>query len=139
MKKTTILKTEEDTKALGLELAKCLNKGDIIALVGDLGTGKTTLTKAIAAALGVTETITSPTFTIVSEYESGQFPFYHFDVYRVHEEDELFEIGFDEYLEGNGVCVIEWGDLVQAILPPRTKWIYLDYGENDGERICTII
>lgn len=134
-----ILKTEEDTKVLGTSLAKGVHAGDVFALVGDLGTGKTTLTKAIAAALGVVETITSPTFTIVSQYESGQLPFYHFDVYRVHDEDELFEIGFDEYLDGQGVCVIEWADLIKEMLPPETKWIYLAYGENEGERICTII
>lgn len=139
MKKQIILKTEEDTKALGVSLAKDIKAGDILALVGDLGTGKTTLTKAIAAALGISETITSPTFTIVSEYESGSLPFYHFDVYRVHDEEELFEIGFEEYLEGNGVCVIEWGDLIKDILPARTMWIYLEYGENECERICTII
>ena len=138
MKKTIILKTEEDTKALGTSLAKDIEQGDIFALVGDLGTGKTTLTKALAAAFGIQETITSPTFTIISEYDSGRLPFYHFDVYRVHNEDELFEIGFEEYLEGAGVCIIEWADLVKEILPPRTKWVYLEYGNKEGERICTI-
>jgi len=137
MKKSIILKTEEDTKAFGASLAENIRPGDIFALVGDLGTGKTTLAKAIAAALSVKETITSPTFTIVSEYLSGRIPFYHFDVYRVHEEEELFEIGFEEYLEGNGVCVIEWGDLVKDILPSRTKWIRLRYGKKEDERICT--
>ncbi|NCB42829.1 MAG: tRNA (adenosine(37)-N6)-threonylcarbamoyltransferase complex ATPase subunit type 1 TsaE [Clostridia bacterium] len=137
MKKQIILKTEEDTKAFGASLAESINPGDIFALVGDLGTGKTTLAKSIAAALSVQEMIISPTFTIVCEYLSGRIPFYHFDVYRVHEEEELFEIGFEEYLEGAGVCVIEWGDLVKDILPSRTKWIILKYGENEGERICT--
>ncbi len=139
MKKRIILKTEEDTKALGRCLAHEIEEGDVIALVGDLGTGKTTLTKAIAAALGVCETITSPTFTIVSEYGSGRLPFYHFDVYRVHEEEELFEIGFEEYIDGPGVCVIEWSDLVRGLLPPKTKWIHLEYGEEESERICTIL
>ena len=138
MKKAIILKTEEDTKALGASLAKDIEQGDIFALVGDLGTGKTTLTKAIAAALGIQETITSPTFTIISEYYSGRLPFYHFDVYRVHNEDELFEIGFEEYLEGSGVCIIEWADLVKEILPSWTKWVHLEYGSKEGERICTI-
>ena len=139
MKTRLILKTEEDTSALGARLAKHISVGDVFALAGNLGTGKTTLAKAIASALGVTEIITSPTFTIVCEYNSGRLPFYHFDVYRVHDEDELFEIGFDEYIEGQGVCVIEWGDLIKDILPAHTKWIYLEYGKNEGERICTII
>lgn len=139
MKTQIILKTKQDTEAFGRRLAGQIQPGDVIALVGELGTGKTTLTKAIAAALGVREMITSPTFTIVSEYESGRLPFYHFDVYRIHDEDELFEIGFEEYLEGAGVCIIEWADLIQEILPPRTKWIYLKYGKNTDERICNII
>ena len=138
MKKQIILKTEQDTEALGRQLAAQIQPGDVLALVGDLGTGKTTLAKSVATSLGVTEMITSPTFTIVSEYGSGRLPFYHFDVYRVHDENELFEIGFEEYLEGTGVCIIEWADLVREILPVRTKWIYLEYGKNEDERICTI-
>lgn len=139
MKTQIILKTEQDTETLGMRLANQIKPGDVIALVGDLGTGKTTLTKAVAMALGVRETVTSPTFTIVSEYGSGRLPFYHFDVYRVHDENELFEIGFEEYLEGTGICMIEWADLIQEILPSRTKWIYLEYGKEEDERICTII
>lgn len=138
MKKTILLKTEEDTKALGIELADKINPGDVIALTGDLGTGKTTLTKAIAAGLNVNEMITSPTFTIVLEYDQGRLPFYHFDVYRVNDEEELFEIGFQEYINGKGVCVIEWADLIKEMLPPSAKWIKLSYGENENERICTI-
>jgi len=138
MKKTFVLKTEKDTKALGYALAKEISPGDVLALTGDLGTGKTTLAKAIAEALGIQERITSPTFTIVAEHEGGRLPFYHFDVYRVHEEEELFEIGFDEYLDGEGVCVIEWADLVSDLLPGRTKWIRLEYASGEDERICTI-
>lgn len=138
MKKTILLKTEDDTKALGMELADKMNPGDVIALTGDLGTGKTTLTKAIAAALGIKDCITSPTFTIVLEYESGRLPFYHFDVYRVNEEEELFEVGFLEYINGRGICVIEWADLIKEMLPLDTLWIKLEYGKNENERICTI-
>lgn len=138
MKKTILLKTEEDTKALGIELADKINPGDVIALTGDLGTGKTTLTKAIAAGLNINEMITSPTFTIVLEYDRGRLPFYHFDVYRVNDEEELFEIGFQEYINGKGVCVIEWADLIKEMLPPSATWIKLAYGENENERICTI-
>jgi tRNA threonylcarbamoyladenosine biosynthesis protein TsaE len=138
MEKRFILKNEEDTAALGASIAEDLKPGAVIALTGDLGAGKTTLTKAVARALGVTETLTSPTFTIVQEYESGRMPVYHFDVYRVHGEDDLFELGFDDYLHGKGVCLIEWADLIEDLLPKDAMRIRLEYGANEDERICTI-
>lgn len=138
MKKTVLLKTEEDTMALGVELADCILPGDVLALTGNLGAGKTTLTKAVAAALGIKENIASPTFTIIAEYDQGRLPFYHFDVYRVNDEEELFEIGFQEYIDGKGVCVIEWADLIKEMLPSKTHWINLAYGEEENERICVI-
>lgn len=133
-----VLKSEADTQALGKVLADGMLPGEVYALVGDLGTGKTTLAKAVARALGVTETITSPTFTIVQEYGTGRLPLYHFDVYRVNDPDELFEAGFEDYLARGGVCLIEWADLIEDMLPEDTKTVNLSYGENDGERICTI-
>ena len=133
-----VLKNTEDTAALGKRIADGLKPGSIIALVGPLGAGKTTLAQAIARGLGVSERMSSPTFTIVQEYESGRLPLYHFDVYRVSDEDELFEIGFEEYLHSGGVCLIEWADLIEDILPPDTKWIDLSYGDLDDERICEI-
>lgn len=138
MKKTYLLKTEEDTRSLGKQLAGAAKASDVIALVGDLGVGKTTLAKAIAAHLGIKEEITSPTFTILAQYESGRLPFYHFDVYRVHEEDELFEIGFQEYLDGEGLCVIEWADLIEELLPAGTLWVRLAWDATGTERICTV-
>ena len=138
MEKRFILKNEEDTAALGASIAEGLKPGAVIALTGDLGAGKTTLTKAVARALGVTETLTSPTFTIVQEYESGRMPVYHFDVYRVHGEDDLFELGFDDYLHGRGVCLIEWADLIEDLLPEGAMRIKLEYGAHEDERICTI-
>ncbi|HCU08688.1 MAG TPA: tRNA (adenosine(37)-N6)-threonylcarbamoyltransferase complex ATPase subunit type 1 TsaE [Clostridiales bacterium] len=138
MKKTYLLKTEEDTRSLGKQLAGEVRPGDVIALIGDLGVGKTTLTKAIAAHLGIEEEITSPTFTILSQYEGGRLPLYHFDVYRVHEEDELFEIGFQEYLDGDGLCVIEWADLIEGLLPAGTRWVRLAWDATGTERICTV-
>ena len=138
MKKTYLLKTEEDTRSLGKQLAGEVRPGDVIALIGDLGVGKTTLTKAIAAHLGIEEEITSPTFTILSQYEGGRLPLYHFDVYRVHEEDELFEIGFQEYLDGDGLCVIEWADLIEGLLPAGTRWVRLAWDGTGTERICTV-
>jgi tRNA threonylcarbamoyladenosine biosynthesis protein TsaE len=138
MEKYRVLKTEEDTKRLGEELARDLGPGSVLALSGDLGAGKTTLTKAIAKGLGVSENLTSPTFTVVCEYDSGRLPFYHFDVYRVHDEDELFEIGFDEYLHRGGVCVIEWADLIEDMLPADAVRVRLSYGDGENERICEI-
>jgi tRNA threonylcarbamoyladenosine biosynthesis protein TsaE len=134
-----VLKTKEETEALGKKLADEAFPGEVIALIGDLGTGKTTLTKAIAKGLGIGETLTSPTFTIVCEYDSGRMPLYHFDVYRVHDTDELFEIGFEDYLRKKGLCVIEWADLLEdGLLPDNTVTIRLAYGDSDDERTVCI-
>ena len=138
MTETLILKNTEDTEALGKRTADSLMPGSVIALTGPLGVGKTALTQAVARALGVTERLTSPTFTVLCEYETGRLPLYHFDVYRVNDPDDLFEMGFEEYLHGNGVCVIEWADLVEELLPEGTVWMDLSYGESEDERICRI-
>lgn len=137
--KTVYIKNESETEAFGIELAQTLNAGDIVALIGDLGTGKTALTRYIAKGLGINERINSPTFTIVKEYAEGRLPLYHFDVYRVSDADELFNIGIDDYFFGEGVCVVEWADLISDILPENTKYIKIEYGESEGERIykCT--
>ena len=127
------IKNEEETRAFALALAQKL------AVIGDLGTGKTALTRYIGEGLGIRQRISSPTFTIVKEYTDGRLPLYHFDVYRVTDPDALFEIGADEYFYGDGVCVIEWADLIADSLPENTKYIYLRYGETPEERIyqCT--
>jgi len=139
MKGEYLLKNLNDTEALGLKLAAELEPGDVLALTGDLGAGKTTLTRSIARGLGVKGAISSPTFTIVHEYDDGRLPLYHFDVYRVSDSDELFELGFEDYLDGKGVCVIEWADLLEeGLLPERTINIRLGYGSAEDERICTI-
>jgi tRNA threonylcarbamoyladenosine biosynthesis protein TsaE len=117
MKITT--KSEEETLRLGTIMGENLGPGTIISLNGDLGAGKTHITKGIAKGLGVEDYITSPTFIIVNEYE-GRIPLYHFDVYRINDIHEMFEIGFDEYLFGKGVCVVEWGDIVKELLPKET-------------------
>lgn len=132
---TVVLKNLKETESFGKEFADKLNPGSVVALIGPLGAGKTTLTKAIAKGLGVTETLSSPTFTIVCEYETGRMPLYHFDVYRVHDEDELFEMGFEEYFRKGGVCLIEWADLVLDLLPKDTIVLNLDYGKDEEERI----
>ena len=138
MEKRIVLKNETDTRALGAKLAAQMKPDQVYALIGDLGTGKTTLAKAVARGLGVTETLTSPTFTIVQEYETGRLPLYHFDVYRVNDEDELFEVGLEDYFHKGGVCLIEWADLIEDLLPEGTVTVRLAYGEEEGERICSI-
>jgi len=106
----------EETVEFGRKLGAMLNPGDVICLSGDLGTGKTALTNGIAKGLGITSYITSPTFTLVNEYQ-GKFPLYHFDVYRIADPEEMFDIGFDEYIYGDGITIIEWGELISEILP----------------------
>ena len=137
--RTITLKNEEETKEFGMQLGREGQKGDVIGLIGDLGTGKTALTKYIAKGLGIEETITSPTFTIVQEYHDGRMPLYHFDVYRIGDPDEMFELGYEEYFYGDGVCVIEWADVIEDLIPPEAKTIFIQYGKNEGERIyqCT--
>ncbi len=103
-------RTKEETRAIGSSFAKEAGPGTVIALFGDLGAGKTEFAKGIAEGLGITEPVTSPTFTILQIYEGGRLPLYHFDLYRLADEEELFEIGFDEFRSGRGICVIEWAD-----------------------------
>ena len=137
--RTVIIKNENETKKFGLDLGNSLEKGDVVALIGDLGTGKTALTKYIAEGLGIAGPITSPTFTIVQEYHDGRLPLYHFDVYRIGDPEEMYELGYEEYFYGQGVCVIEWADLIEELLPEEAKVIRIQYGEIEGERIyqCT--
>lgn len=122
----------EDTIKLGTEIGCRVNKGDIICLKGDLGTGKTHLTKGIALGLGITDSITSPTFTIVNEY-SGKYKFYHFDVYRVNDPDEIEAIGFDEYIFGDGVSVIEWSNYIEVLIPDEHMEIELGKAPEIGD------
>ena len=138
-KKVVYIKNEQETRSFGKKLAAELAPGIVIALTGDLGTGKTALTKSIAEGLGITEVITSPTFNIVKEYYSGIIPMYHFDVYRIGDIDEMYELGYEEYFYGNGVCIVEWADLIEDIIPEDAIRIDIEYGENEGERIyrCT--
>ena len=133
------IKNEHDTEEFGMKLASSLEPGDIVALIGDLGTGKTTLTKYIAKGLGVTENIDSPTFNIVKEHKSGIIPLFHFDVYRLSSGDVLLDIGADEYFYSDGVCIIEWADIVADVVPEKAKVILIEYGEKQGERIYRCI
>ena len=129
IKREIRINSEYETRQFGEALARELKAGDILALVGDLGTGKTTLTKYIARELGIMQAITSPTFTIICEYTDGRLPLYHFDVYRLNSADEMLELGYEEYFFGDGVCIIEWADKIEELLPENTKTIYITYDE----------
>lgn len=112
----------EDTAAVGRALAEKASPGDIITLTGDLGVGKTVFVKGFADGLGIREPITSPTFTIMCVYTGGRIPLYHFDVYRIEEADEMYAVGLDEYVNGDGVCLIEWAERIDDMLPkPLTR------------------
>ena len=106
----------DETQALGKKLAESLRPGDVIAYFGDLGAGKTAFTRGIAEGLGVSEQVTSPTYTIVNEYLSGRLPLFHFDMYRLGSSDELFDIGWEDYLARGGVCAVEWSENVEDAL-----------------------
>lgn len=123
----------EETTKLGIELGKLLNPGDIVCLTGDLGTGKTHITKGIAKGLDIYDNITSPTFTIVNEYDSGRLKLNHFDVYRVSDSDEIYAIGFDDYIFSDAVSVIEWANYIEDILPKDLLHIYIEKDFSKGE------
>ena len=119
----------DETQALGKKLAESLRPGDVIAYFGDLGAGKTAFTRGIAEGLGVSEQVTSPTYTIVNEYLSGRLPLFHFDMYRLGSSDELFDICWDDYLARGGVCAVEWSERVSDALPEDT--IFVDIARMD--------
>ena len=116
----------EETFALGKALGEKASPGQIYTLDGDLGTGKTVFTQGVAAGLGITEAIRSPTFTIIQEYDTGRLPLYHFDVYRIGDIEEMEEIGYDDYFFGEGICLIEWADLIREILPEHVIRITIE-------------
>ena len=109
----------EETEKLGEQIGREAKPGEVYTLIGDLGVGKTVFTQGIAKGLEITEPICSPTFTIVQEYEEGRMPFYHFDVYRIGDLEEMEEIGYDDYFFGQGICLIEWAELIEEILPEK--------------------
>lgn len=121
----------EDTQKIATQIADTLNGGEFIAMYGDLGAGKTAFVQGLAKALGVKNHITSPTFTIVNEYE-GRLPLYHFDVYRISDPDEMYEIGYEEYIESDGVCIVEWAELIEDIFPGRYSKITILKDEEKG-------
>ncbi len=130
--------SSDDTKQAGFLLGTEARKKDIFCLTGDLGAGKTVFSKGFAEGLLLEEDITSPTFTILNEYQNGRLPFYHFDVYRLKSSDEIFELGFDEYLFGSGVCLIEWADIVKDAIPENAIWISIEKDLSKGENYRSI-
>ena len=116
-KMVTETRSPEETYELGKKIGQQARPGQVYTLTGDLGVGKTVFTQGVAAGLGITEPVSSPTFTIVQIYEEGRLPFYHFDVYRIGDIEEMEEIGYDDYFFGEGICLIEWAELIEEILP----------------------
>lgn len=116
----------EETYALGEKIGQEAKPGQVYTLIGDLGVGKTVFTQGVAAGLGITEPVSSPTFTIVQIYEEGRMPFYHFDVYRIGDPEEMEEVGFDDCIYGEGLCLIEWANLIEEILPPAYTQVRIE-------------
>lgn len=122
----------QETFELGRRIGQQAKKGQIYTLEGDLGVGKTVLTQGVAAGLKIAEPISSPTFTILQEYQEGRLPFYHFDVYRIGDVEEMEEIGYDDYFFGDGICLIEWANLIQEILPENVISIVIEKNLEKG-------
>ena len=131
---TTVYETNspEETRALGKKIGALAGPGDVYTLVGDLGVGKTVFTQGIAEGLGITEPVSSPTFTIVQIYEEGRLPFYHFDVYRIGDLEEMDEIGYADYFYGQGLCMIEWANLIEEILPEKRYDVTIEKNPEKG-------
>ncbi len=127
-----------ETEALGARLADALDAGRVVAFTGDLGAGKTAFVSGMARALGVEERVTSPTFTIVNEYEGGRLPLFHFDMYRLGDADELFHIGWEDYLARGGICAVEWSENVAEALEPDAVRVSIVRGDGDSDRMITI-
>ena len=127
----------EETEQLGEQLGRTLRPGSVVAYRGDLGMGKTAFTRGLARGLGCTCRVTSPTFTIVNEY-SGALPLFHFDMYRLDSSDELFDIGWEDYLSRGGVCAVEWSERVEDALPEDTLWVSIARGDGENDRIITV-
>ena len=133
-----VTNSPEETENVGAALAGRLPAGSVVAFTGDLGAGKTAFVRGMARGLGITGRVTSPTFTIVNEYEGGRLPLFHFDMYRLGSADELFDIGWEDYLGRGGVCAVEWSERVGEALEPGCIRVDIHRGDGDGQRIITI-
>lgn len=130
-----ISNSEKETKKIGFELGLQAKPGDIYCLSGDLGVGKTVFTKGFAEGLGISDYVTSPTFTIINEYQ-GRMALYHFDVYRITDIEEMDDTGYEDYFFGNGVCLIEWAEMIQELIPESASWITIqkNYSKDENYR-----
>ena len=133
-----LTKSEAETEALGARLAEQLEPGGVVAFTGDLGAGKTAFTRGLARGLGITERVTSPTFTIVNEYEGGRLPLFHFDMYRLGSSEELFGIGWEDYLARGGVCAVEWSENVEDALEEDAVRVDIRRGDGEDWRVIAI-
>ena len=127
-----------ETEDLGAALAERLKPGTVVAFSGDLGAGKTAFVRGMARGLGISERVTSPTFTIVNEYEGGRLPLFHFDMYRLGSADELFDIGWEDYLARGGVCAVEWSENVSDAMEGDCIRVDIRRGAHDNQRLITI-
>ena len=139
MTKEYITNGPEETEELGCRLGRVLEPGAVVAYTGDLGAGKTAFTRGIARGLGIPDRVTSPTFTIVNEYEGGRLPLFHFDMYRLGSSEELFDIGWEDYLARGGVCAVEWSENVEDALDDDAIRVEIRRGDQDDQRRITII
>lgn len=130
--------SEKDTFEFGRRMGERARPGEIYLLHGDLGVGKTVFTKGFARGLGIEEPVTSPTFTLIQEYREGRLPFYHFDVYRIGDVEEMYDVGYEDYFFGEGVCLIEWASLIREILPDNCKNIVIEKNLEKGFDYRTI-
>ena len=127
----------EETEAVGKRLGESLKPGAVIAYQGDLGAGKTAFTRGVALGLGAKEQVTSPTYTIVNEYLSGKYPLFHFDMYRLASSDELFDIGWEDYLDRGGICAVEWSENVEEAMEDDAVRVAIRRGADDNTRVIT--
>lgn len=132
--------SEEETKNIAFKIGKEAKSSQIYCLIGDLGVGKTIFTKGFAEGLGIDDYITSPTFTIINEYTNANIPFYHFDVYRLSSPDEIYDLGYEEYFYGEGICLIEWADIISEYIPKDAIWITIkkDLHKDDNYRLIEV-
>ena len=130
-------KSPAETEAIGQDLAARLSPGTVVAFTGDLGAGKTAFVRGMARGLGIPQRVTSPTFTIVNEYEGGRLPLFHFDMYRLHSADDLFDIGWEDFPR-RGICAVEWSETIREALDEETIYVDIRRGQGEQERILTL-
>ena len=130
--------SERDTERLGETLVGKMAPGTVVAFTGDLGAGKTAFVRGMARGLGIKTRVTSPTFTIVNEYEGGRLPLFHFDMYRLHSAEELFDIGWEDFLRRNGICAGEWSENIEGALEADTVWVDIRRGASDNQRTVAV-